>query len=291
MRLDMWAIVAGVVFSLIWSSAFTSARIIVAEAPPLLILSLRYAISGSLAVGIALALGQSMRLTGAQWRATIVFGLAQNSLYLGLNFQAMQTVEAGLAAIIASTLPLCVGFASWTLFRERLGVVGIIGLIAGTLGAVLVMGSRVGTTDADLFGIVLCCLGVLSLTAATLLVRTATSGGNLLMIVGLQMWAGCVPLAVLGGLFETWDVTWTLRLTAAFTYTLLVPGLIATLIWFWLVGRVGPVRAATYHFLNPFFGVAIAALLLGEALSLYDGLGVLIIMGAIIIVQRARISG
>ena len=103
------------------------------------------------------------------------------------------------------------------------------------------------------------------------------------------MWAGCVPLAVLGGLFETWDVTWTLRLTAAFTYTLLVPGLIATLIWFWLVGRVGPVRAATYHFLNPFFGVAIAALLLGEALSLYDGLGVLIIMGAIIIVQRARI--
>ena len=96
-------------------------------------------------------------------------------------------------------LPLCVGFASWTLFRERLGVVGIIGLIAGTLGAVLVMGSRVGTTDADLFGIVLCCLGVLSLTAATLLVRTATSGGNLLMIVWAANVGGLCALGRLGG--------------------------------------------------------------------------------------------
>jgi len=34
---------------------------------------------------------------------------------------------------------------------------------------------------------------------------------------------------------------------------------LATLTWFWLVRRIGGVRASTCHFLNPFFGVTIAA--------------------------------
>jgi len=54
-------------------------------------------------------------------------------------------------------------------------------------------------------------------------------------------------------------------LIVAFIYTTLVPGLLATLIWFLLVGRIGAVRASTFHFLNPFFGVLVAAVLLGEA--------------------------
>ena len=39
--MDVRAIFAGLAFALIWSSAFTSARIIVADAPPMLALSLR----------------------------------------------------------------------------------------------------------------------------------------------------------------------------------------------------------------------------------------------------------
>lgn len=111
--MDIRAILMGLLFAVMWSSAFTSARIIVADMSPLLALSIRYLISGLLGVGIALALGQSMKLTRAQWRATIIFGILQNAVYLGLNFVAMQTVEASLAAIIASTMPLLVGFAAW----------------------------------------------------------------------------------------------------------------------------------------------------------------------------------
>ena len=98
--MDLRAILMGLAFALMWSSAFTSARIIVASAPPLMALSLRFLISGLIAVIIARALGQRWRLTRAQWRATFVFGICQNALYLGLNFVAMQTVEASLAAII-----------------------------------------------------------------------------------------------------------------------------------------------------------------------------------------------
>ena len=123
---------------------------------------------------------------------------------------------------------------------------------------------------------------------ATLTVRGASSGGNLLMIVGLQMLVGSLALAPFALAFEPWEVAWSWPLAAAFVYTTLVPGLIATLVWFVLVRRIGAVRAATFHFLNPFFGVAVAAVLLGEALGPWDVAGVAIIMAGILAVQASR---
>ena len=287
--MDGRALFLGLAFALMWSSAFTSARIIVAYAPPLYSLSARFLISGLIGVIIALILGQSWRLSRKQWISVAVFGVCQNALYLGLNFVAMQTVEASLAAIIASTMPLIVACAGWIIFRERLSALGICGLIAGLIGVALIMGSRI-QADVDLFGIALCVVGAVSLAAATLSMRGVSSSGNFLMIVGLQMLVGSLTLWVPAMMLETQTIVWTNAFVYAFIYTTLVPGLLATLVWFILVDRIGAVRASTYHFLNPFFGVAIAAAILREGLSTLDILGVAIVAGGILAVQLAKRS-
>ncbi|MCT8158727.1 DMT family transporter [Pseudoruegeria sp. SHC-113] len=285
--MDLRAIGMGLAFALMWSSAFTSARIIVQDAPPLASLSLRFFLSGLIGVAIALAMGQTWRLSRAQWRATLIFGLCQNALYLGLNFVAMQWIEASLASIIASTMPLMVAGAGWLVFREKLPAMGLFGLGLGILGVCLIMGSRI-SAGVDLTGVAFCVLGALALTVATLSVRGASSGGNVMMIVGLQMFVGAIALAVVSAVTETISVTPTLRLGIAFAYTTLVPGLLATFVWFSLVNRIGAVRAATFHFLNPVFGVAIAAALLGERLGWLDVVGVGIVTLGILFVQLAR---
>lgn len=285
--MDLRAILMGLAFALMWSSAFTSARIIVVDASPLFSLAARFLISGLLGVTIARFMGQSWRLTRKQWFATILFGVCQNALYLGLNFVAMQTVEAGLASIIASTMPLLVALASWLLLGEKLRPLGIAGLLAGVAGVWLIMSSRLGA-GVDLDGVMLCGIGVLALTFATLAVRGATSGGNFMMIVGLQMFVGAAVLFVAALAFEDIRVHPTLSLALAFAYTTLVPGLAATFLWFLLLDRIGPTRAATFHFLNPVFGVSIAAVLLGEKLGARDVLGVLIVTAGIFAVQFSR---
>jgi drug/metabolite transporter (DMT)-like permease len=277
----------GMAFVIMWSSAFTSARMIVADAPPLTALALRFLLSGLIGVGLARLMGQSWHLTRSQWRATAVFGLCQNALYLGLNFIAMQNVEASLAAIIASTMPLLVALAGLVVFGERIQPLGFAGLIAGVIGVSLIMGARF-QGGVDGLGITLCTLGVISLTVATLAMRGASAGGNFLMVVGLQMLVGSAVLAVPAILLEPFSVNWNLRLIAAFTYTTLVPGLAATLVWFMLVDRIGTVKAATFHFLNPFFGVAIAAMFLSEKLGPLDLVGVIIITGGILAVQLSK---
>ena len=285
--MDIKAVLMGLAFAFMWSSAFTSARVIVEYAPPLSALALRFLISGLIGVGIAWILGQSARLTRWQWTGVLVFGLCQNALYLGLNFVAMQTIPASLAAIIASTMPLLVALVGWGVFGTRVRPLGIIGLLAGLAGVVLIMGARL-QGGIDLFGLILCVIGVMSLTVATLAVMGASSGGNVLMIVGLQMLVGSALLFIPAVALETLVVTWNWQLITAFAYTVLVPGLAATLVWFLLVGRIGAVKASTFHFLNPFLGVAVAAMLLGEKIGPLDVLGVVIIALGILAVQLSR---
>lgn len=285
--MDIRAIAMGLGFAFMWSSAFTSARMIVADAPPLAALSLRFLLSGLIGVGIARALGQSWRLTPGQWRSVVIFGLCQNALYLGLNFVAMQRVEASLAAIIASTMPLLVALLGWLFLGQRIRPLGIAGLVAGVAGVAIIMGSRL-SGGVSLSGVILCGIGALSLAVATLTVRGASSGGNVLMIVGLQMFVGAAVLAVASLATETIVVRWTPRLVLAFVYTTLVPGLLATWVWFRLVARIGAVRAATYHFLNPFFGVLVASALLSERVGPADLIGVAIVAASILAVQLSK---
>lgn len=285
--MDLRAILMGLAFAFMWSSAFTSARIIVAAAPPMMALSVRFLISGLIAVALARLMGQSWRLTRPQWRATIIFGVCQNALYLGLNFIAMQWVEASLAAIIASTMPLIVALAGWLVFGNKMRPLGIAGLVAGVVGVVLIMGARM-QGGVDLLGVALCVIGAISLAVATLALKGASSSGNFMMVVGLQMLIGSAALLGPALAMEPFVVDWSWQLAVAFAYTTLVPGLAATLVWFLLVNRIGTVKAATFHFLNPFLGVAVAAVVLNESLGLMDLVGVAVITAGILAVQLSK---
>ena len=289
--MDFRALTMGLVFALMWSSAFATARVIVADAAPLHALALRFLISGLIALGIALALGARFRLAPSQWRSVMTFGLLQNAAYLGLNFVAMQWVEASLAVIIAASMPLMVAALSWVFRGERLPALGLAGLAAGFGGVALIMGTRL-TGGADPLGVALCVAGALALAVATLTLRSASGAqagiGGLLLIVGLQMLAGSGALAVVAVALEPYRLVMTPELVAAFAYQILIPGLAATLIWFALVRRIGATRAATYHFLNPFFGTAIAAALLGERLGALDVVGAAVVAGGIWAVQTSR---
>ena len=287
--MDIKALAMGVTFAVIWASAFTSTRLIVTAAPPLTALVIRFGISAALAIGIALALGQRPRFSPREWRALVIFGLCQNALYLGLNWVGMQTVEASAASIIASMMPLLVALFGRLFLGDRLRPLAVLGLAAGLFGVALIMGVRL-TKGLDPHGALLCVAAVVALTVATLAVRGAGGGRNVLMAVGVQMGVGAVALLLPALVMEHGrPIAWSGPLGAAFLYTILAPGIGATFIWFQLVKRIGAVRAATFHFLSPPFGVAIAAALLGEHFGASDVIGSAIVAAGILMVQLSRV--
>ncbi|MCA0041967.1 DMT family transporter [Celeribacter litoreus] len=285
--MDFKAIVMGVAFVLMWSSAFTSARIIVADAPALASLAVRFLLTGTAGVLIAKALGQSWNFSRAQWKGIIIFGLCQNAAYLGLYFLAMRSVEASLASVLASSMPLVVAALSVLVLKEVPKPLALIGLVIGFVGVLVIMGTRL-SAGSDLVGVLMCVIGTVALAVATLAVRTTGAGGNVLMVVGVQSFVGAIVLAALSPVIDTYEMVFSAKLVWAMLYTTFVPGLMATWIWFKLVERIGTVKASAFHFLNPFFGVAIAAALLGETVGIWDVAGVLTIMVGILAVQMSK---
>lgn len=287
--MDLRAVAMGVGFALIWASAFTATRVVAMAFPPLTALVIRFAISGVIGIALARAMGQDWRLSRADWRALVIFGICQNGLYLGFAWYAMQTVEASAAAIIASTMPLVVAVMGWAGFGDRPRPMAVIGLILGFLGVALTMGVRI-TAGLDPFGAMLCVFGVIALSLATLSVR-GTSGRNLFMVVGLQMLVGSAFLLIPALLLERGlPITVTPTVVVGILYSILMPGLFATWLWIALVQRIGAVRAATWHFLSPIFGIAIAVAWLGEPFGISDVVGAAIVALGILMVQRARIA-
>lgn len=288
--MDIRALFMGVSFAFIWSSAFTAARIILQSAPALYLLSFRFLIAGIIAISIAYIMGQRLDFTKSQWRAIAIFGICQNAIYLGLFFIAMQSsIEASLASIIASAMPLFVALFTIILLKRKTSKIITLGLITGFAGVGIIMINRI-SGDINLFGLICCIIGVIALAIATLSVQTATTGDNILLVVGFQMLVGSVVLFIPAIIFETWTIHWSPIFLSVFAYVVLVPGIFATYIWFKLVNRIGATKAATFHFLNPFFGIAIAAIILEEKITFSDLIGVGIIMIGILIVQMNHIK-
>ncbi len=278
----------GVVFAIIWSSAFPSAKVAVQYAPPFFILFLRFFFSGLLAVAIAKALGQKISFNKKDWLSIVAFGVLQNSIYLGLIFLAVTKIEANVSVIVASILPLTVALFSWLFFNSKISILGIAGLLLGFSGVLVIMYQR-AQSGSELIGIFLCFIALLATTVATLILsKINLKKENVLMIVGLQMMVGCITLLPFSYFFEDWIIKWHINFVLTFTYISLFPGIIAPLIWFYLQKEIGTVRFSSFHFLNPIFGVFLSFLLLSEKLSFFDFIGIFVVTFGLYLVQIAK---
>jgi drug/metabolite transporter (DMT)-like permease len=275
----------GISISFMWASAFTAVRILMVNAPPFFVLSSRFFISGILAIAIARWCGQKMEFSRREWYTILSIGLLQNTICTALNFTAMQWVTASIAVIIASMLPFIMAIYGWIFKGENIGLIGRLGLFLGLAGVFLIVYDKTAN-QINILGIVLCIIAVLGFAGASIIVgNSLNDNNNLFMIVGLQMIVGSVTLLPLSIIFETWTIKISSIFIISFAYLILIPGLIGTLLWFSLIIKVGGTRASTFHFLNPFFGVAIASAILSEPITSRGWIGIVIIMLGILAVQ------
>ena len=116
---------------------------------------------------------EKISLTKKEWYSLVAFGLCQNTVYLGCNFIAMGSIDAFLAVIIASMLPILVAILSWITKIEKIGFMGIVGMLFGIFGCLIILKDKI-MIPSNLFGIVFCLVGATALAIATLLVKNTT---------------------------------------------------------------------------------------------------------------------
>src|SRR5258708_5280983 len=89
-------------FCLVWSAAFAVSRLALLDCPPLLLLALRCLAAGAIMLAAAGIFPGGHRFTRRDLAIYAALGIANYTLYLGMNYVAMaHGASAGLAALVA----------------------------------------------------------------------------------------------------------------------------------------------------------------------------------------------
>jgi drug/metabolite transporter (DMT)-like permease len=263
----------------LWGASFLLIRIAAPALGPVGLVTARMLIAGGVLVLIALATGQTLPSRRAEWRTYLALGALNSAVPLTLEAFALLHLSASLGAILASTTPLwtAMGAALW--LGERVTARAASGLMLGMIGVVAI----VGWSELALTGIVLLALGAALLSAVLyalggIYARAVVRGRSpLALTIGQELSAGVLllPLALaapLPGPVSLPVVLATVTLALAVTAG-------ATLLYFDLLARLGPMRTQSVGFLVPGVALLLGVLLLGEPLTagMVLGLGLVLV--------------
>jgi drug/metabolite transporter (DMT)-like permease len=275
------------VFCLLWSSAFAAAKLTLAYAPPLLLLAARFLVAAAVMFA-ALAWRRPQRQLGR--RDLLIFavlGIANNAVYLALNYIGMQSTSAGITAIISSVNPVLTALLAAVFLGEPMTWRKALGLLLGVGGVIFIVQSRISGTLEDPVGIACTVAGLLSLVAGTILFKRLAPRGDLWVGTAVQNLAAGLAVLPLALTFERVDdVVLDWRLLVGFVYAALLVSVFAYLLWSHLLRVCGASAASAYHFLMPPLGVLFGWLLLGERPQPIDLLGIVPVALGIYLVTR-----
>jgi probable blue pigment (indigoidine) exporter len=262
---------AAILYVFLWASAFVPSRILAHSAPPLTILWIRFLVAGGVLFAGARLAGLNLPRDGATWLRLLLLGTLGNALYLGLNYEALRHLSAGMGSIVASTNPLILALLAPWLLREPLTKRKLAGLLLGFSGVVLAMHSRASTQEARPIDVLTSGAGVLSFVFSNILYKRMRLRPHPVVLNAAQLFLAGVVLVPAALLFEGPPrVNWTWPVVGSLLFLIVVLSIGASMLWFWILHHGEASRVSAYFFLTPVFGLLLGAALLGEPLAPLD---------------------
>jgi drug/metabolite transporter (DMT)-like permease len=209
---------------------------------------------------------------------------------------AISRTSATHCAMLNALSPLISSLIASTLLHERLGAARIVGIAVGLAGVAMVILTRQGASaSGDLVGDLLMMAAVTCFATGGALIQRLSAGlsalqiswfihvvGTLMLLVHAAIGAPTTFDAVVGASTNDWGL-------------ILFSGVCATALaaiaWNSAIARIGVARTAMAFYWVPIFGLAFAALALGEPLTFWHPLGLAcVIVGSLLARARQRPS-
>ena len=286
------AVYAAAAFAVaVWTGTPVVTKLAVDDFTPLMVGVLRSVFAGVAAVPLVLLLRpqpprdlkEALLLLASALAGFVVFPIV---FAIGLGH-----TSASHAALILVAQPIFTGSIAALVERRFPGTLWALGCTVALLGEVALIGLRLGlTTEGSLAGDLLILAGGLSASSGYVLgsklslrigsLSTTLWGnlvGGLLMLVPLALFGRGAAFGAMPG--DVW---------AALVYLAVGSSLLGYIAWYWALSRGGIARIGTAQFAMPIGSVLLAALFLGERLTLPLVLAAAVILCGIALAQRGR---
>jgi drug/metabolite transporter (DMT)-like permease len=274
------------IFVIIWSTGFIIARYGMPHAEPMTFLSLRF-------LGVLICMIPIVLLWKAPWpqQSQIIHiaiaGMLLQAGYLGGVWAAVREgMSAGLTALIVGLQPILTALlASWV--AERVRPVQWLGLVIGLLGVGLVVWAKIvmiGFSDLSFIFII---IALLAITAGTLYQKKYCPQFDLRTGSVIQFAASavvCVPLMMI---FETREIAWVPELVFSLLWSIFALSIGASSLLFVMIRHGAATKVTSLMYLTPPTTALMAWFLFNEPITWTIGLGIVLTMGAVLMVNKA----
>lgn len=272
--------------SVIWGIPYLFIRIAVGEVSPAFLVMTRTGIAAAMLLPIALVRAD-LRPVLVRWRWLVAFAAIEIAIPWVLLASAEQKVSSSLAALVIAGVPLVgVAIALLSGRSERLGPIGILGLLVGIAGVAAIVGGDLESTDPTAI-VELSAVAVCYALGPVILARRL-NGLPAVGVMSLSLGLTClvyVPFAAV-----QWPTALPSPAVIGSIATLaIVCTAIAFLVFAALIDAVGPVRATVITYINPAVAAVLGVLVLNETLTppMIVGFG-LVTLGSVLATRPPR---
>jgi drug/metabolite transporter (DMT)-like permease len=252
-------------------------------APPLRFAALRGFIGGAALLGVVVARRQPLLPTRQSWPWIIAIGFTATTIAFGAMFLSPGRTGAGIASVLGNTQPVIVPALAAIFLGERMTRGKWAALAFGMIGVTLIASPAL--TGAGAYGIVGPAIALAAsggLAVSNIIVKRMRPQIDILTLTAWQLIVGGLPLFAASAVLERdAAIVWSAAFVGLLLFLALIGTAFANTVWYWLIRRDDVGRLTMFFFLVPVFGLGIAALAFGEAISLREGAGVLVILAGI----------
>ena len=268
----------------LWGIPYLLIKVAVRDLTPASIVFLRTAIGAAVLLPFIVAGGQVQGLV-RRWRPLVLYTVVELAIPWLLLSTAEKRLPSSLTGLLVAAVPL-IGAALAGLFgwRERLGARGFGGLLLGLAGVGVLVGFDVHGADGG------------SVAMVAVVVFGYALGPQILAkhlqdLPGLGVVAGSLALCAVAyapvGIAQLPSRMPNGRVVASIVTLGLVCTALAFVLFFHLIGEIGPVRATVITYVNPAVAVLLGVTFLEEHIGVATGIGfVLIITGSVLATVR-----
>jgi len=289
---------AGVYFSVIlamvfWGFTFVAFKFANESFRPISIVFLRLFVSIFFLFGFAILFKRLGQIRKKDQKWFLLMALFEPFFYfLGEAF-GLTMVTATVGAVIISTIPLFVPFASYMIFRERLTLMNRIGLVVSFGGVLMVILTKSQGISAEPKGILLMFVAVISAVGYTMLVKKLADDYNPITITAYQSLYGLLMFVPLFLILEVPVLDIGIA-TPTSLLAVLYLGVFGSGICFILltigIRELGASKANVFGNLIPVVTAILSFLLLKESMPLLKIVGILVVITGLLMSQVSGIG-
>jgi drug/metabolite transporter (DMT)-like permease len=269
----------------LWGLNFTVTKYVLSHGfQPIAYGCLRFGAAATILGGIAYGRERSFAMRRRDLLA--LAGAALIGIFLNqLSFvYAIKLTTATTVALLFGTLPVMAGLFAFALGIDRLGRrFWLAGLLAFGGAALVALGSGGGLSGhvwGDLLALGATVTWAWYSVAAAPLLRHYSP----LRVSSVAFLIGTVPLFAVGApQLASQDYSFGATIWLLYVFAVLGPLVVANLLWFGAIGRVGPSRASVFANLQPFLAAVFSLLILSESMTRLQVAGGLAIAAAIVL--------